>query len=171
MKQQSKRIIAILGAASLILGVTGTVFAYGGYGPGWGGHRGMMGGPGVMMGGPGGMYGQGMGSQFMRGTGPLGITEQQLSGLKTELGITAEQEGAWNAYVAALQGRTELMQSHRQAMLATGPATPDQRLAFHQEGLDQMQRVTTARRDLFSTLTPQQQARADSLAGWNCGLR
>lgn len=168
MKQQSKRIIAILGAAGLILGVAGTVFAYGGYGPGygpgWGGHRGMMG-------GPGGMYGQGMGSQFMRGAGPLGYTDQQLTQLKGELGITAEQEGAWNAYVAALQGRTELMQSHRQAMLATGPATPDQRLAFHQEGLDQMQRVITARRDLFSTLTPQQQARADSLTGWSCGLR
>jgi len=36
MKQQSKRIIAILGAAALITGATGAVFAYGGYGPGYG---------------------------------------------------------------------------------------------------------------------------------------
>ena len=156
MKRQSKRIIAILGAAALITGATGAVFAYGGYGPGygpgWGGHPGRMGGPGAMMGG-------------------YGYTDQQLARLKQSLAITPAQETAWNDYAQALQAQSGLMQAHRQAMFANGMPNADQRLAFHQQGLAQMQRVVDARRALFATLTPQQQAQLGNQTGRGCWNR
>lgn len=163
MKQQSKRIIAILGTAALITGATGAVFAYGGYapgyGPGWGGHHGRMGGPGGMFGGPGAMI------------GGYGYTDQQLARLKQSLAITPAQETAWNAYAQALREQSGLMQTHRQAMFANGVPNPDQRLAFHQQGLTQMQRVVDACRALFATLTPQQQAQLGNQTGRGCWNR
>jgi len=152
--------------AAVVIGAATGVFAAGygpGYGPGWGGHRGMMGGPGGtygpgMMGGPGGMYGPGM----MGGTG---YTDQQISDAKAALGITPDQEDAWNAYVGAIQGRTALMQAHRQGMFTHGPVSPEQRQAFHQQGYNQMQQVFDARRNLYSVLTPQQRSAAGNLIG------
>jgi hypothetical protein len=153
MKRQSKSIIVILGAAALITGATGAAFAYGGYGPGWGGHPGRMGGPGAMMG------------------GYYGYTDQQLATLKQSLAITSAQESAWNDYAQALQAQSDLMQAHRQAMFVNGMPSVDKRLAFHQQGLAQMQRVVDARRALFATLTPQQQAQLVNQTGRGCWNR
>jgi len=169
MKQTTRK-IAITAIAALVIAAATGVFAAGGYapgygyGPGWGGHRGMMGGPGGtygpgMMGRPGGMYSPGM----MGGTG---YTDQQISGLKAQLGITPEQESAWNAYVTAVQGRTELMQAHRQVMFNNGPMSTDQRQAFHQQGYNQMQQLFNARDNLYDILTPQQRTTAGNLIGW-----
>jgi periplasmic protein CpxP/Spy len=163
MKRQSKRIIAILGAAALITGATGAAFAYGGYGPGygpgWGGHHGRMGGPGGMFGSPGTMM------------GGYGYTDQQLATLKQSLAITPAQESAWNDYSQALQAQSDLMQAHRQTMFANGIPNADQRLAFHQQGLAQMQRIVDARRALLATLTPQQQAQLSNQTGRGCWNR
>jgi hypothetical protein len=63
------------------------------------------------------------------------------------------------------------MAAHRQAMWGGGPATAEQRLSFHQEGLAQMQQVTTAARDLYAVLTPEQQAKAGGLVGATVGPR
>jgi len=167
MKQSTQRTLAIIGAAALIIGAGSAVFAQGfgpGYGPGWGGHRGMMG-------GPGGFYGPGGGRGLMMGGYPAAYTDQQLADLKATLGITPDQEAAWNRYIDAVRGRAELMQSHRQQMFATGPLSPDQRLAFHQQGLEQLQKLTAARRDLYDTLTPQQRAAAGNTTAWPCALR
>ncbi|MEW8029011.1 MAG: Spy/CpxP family protein refolding chaperone [Candidatus Thiodiazotropha sp.] len=172
MKQSTKHILSLVGATALIVGVGSIAFARGygpGYGPGWGGHHGMMGGPGgdrgMMMGGPSG--GKGM----MMGGYTAGFADQQLADLKATLGITTDQEAAWNRYADAVTERANLMQSHRQQMFTRGPVSPDQRLNFHQQGLEQMQQVSAARQDLFEILTPQQQASVDTYTGWPCVLR
>ena len=144
MKQTSKRILGIAAVSALIIGVATTVIARPGFGPGWGGHHGMMG-----------------------GTTATDV-EQRLTDLKGTLGITADQETAWNAYAQAVEGKVGLMQAHRQTMLNSGPPTPEQRLAFHQQGFNQMQQVQTARQDLLQVLTPEQQALAGNLIGLNC---
>jgi Spy/CpxP family protein refolding chaperone len=164
MKQTTKRILGIAAASALLIGATGGVFARGGYGPGWGGHHGMMGGPGGM----GGMSG---GPGWMMGGDPVAYTEQQLTQLKTDLGITPEQETAWNAYAEAVQAKAGLMAAHRQAMFGNATVTPEQRQSFHQQGLEQMRQVTQARRDLYAALTPEQQAKAGGLIGPRCAAR
>jgi hypothetical protein len=168
MKQTTKRFLGIAAASALVIGATTGVFARGGfgpgYGPGWGGHHGMMG-------GPGGMQGRFGGPGWMMSGDPAGDTEQRLAQLKTTLGITPEQEASWSAYVDAVKGRADLMASHRQAMFATGSVTPEQRLGFRQEGLAQMQQLTSATRDLYAALTPEQQAKAGGLIGPPCVAR
>ena len=181
MKQNTKRYLGIAAVSALVIGVTGGVLAQGGFGPGfgpgWGGHQRMMGnpggmhrfggGPGGMMGGPGGMHGPG----GMMASDPAAFTDQRLTELKSTLAITGEQESAWNTYADAVKSQVGVMQSHRQLMFGSEPITPDQRLAFHQQGLDQMQKMATASRDLYSTLTPEQQTRAGNLIGMHHAMR
>src|SRR3990167_8515875 len=92
----------------------------GGYGPGYGMGSGMMGGygPGYGMGGGGahmGGYGPGygMGPQGMFNAYP-GNAEDGLAALKAELGITAEQDPAWQAFTKNAKQRNE----NRQAWFA-----------------------------------------------------
>ncbi|KRT54379.1 Spy/CpxP family protein refolding chaperone [endosymbiont of Ridgeia piscesae] len=168
MKQTTKQFLGIAAASVLVIGLVNGVFAHGGYGPGfgpgWGGHHGMMG-------GPGGMYGPGAGPGWMMDGDPVAYADQQLIGLRSTLGITADQESAWNAYTEAVKGKAGLMASHRQSMFGSGSIAPEQRFTFHQQGLEQMQKVTTASRDLYSVLTPEQQARAGNLIGLHHALR
>ncbi|EGW54149.1 Spy/CpxP family protein refolding chaperone [Candidatus Endoriftia persephonae] len=151
MKQTTKQFLGVAAASVLVIGLVNGVFAHGGYGPGfgpgWGGHHGMMGG------------------------GPVAYADQQLIGLRSTLGITADQESAWNAYTEAVKGKAGLMASHRQSMFGSGSIAPEQRFTFRQQGLEQMQKVTTASRDLYSVLTPEQQARAGNLIGLHHALR
>lgn len=100
-----------------------------------------------------------------------GNADQQLTNLKSSLGITIDQETAWNRYADAVKGRAGLMQSHRQQMFSSGPVSPDQRQNFHQQGLEQMQQVSAARQELFNVLTPKQRATADTYTGWPCAVR
>ena len=164
MKQTTKRVLGIAAASALLIGAAGGVFAHGGYGPGWGGHHGMMGGPRGM-----GAYG---GPGWMMGGDPAAYTDQRLTQLKTTLGITPEQEAAWNAYAEAVQARAGIRAAHHEAMFGQGTVTPEQRLGFHEQGLAQMQKVTAATRDLYAALTPEQQAKADGiLVGPRCAFR
>jgi hypothetical protein len=170
MKTKTARTITLITIAVAIIGTATLAFAAGGYGPG------MMGGPGGgygpgMMGGPGGGYGPGMmGGRGMRGgpgmMGGYGYTDQQITDMKSALGITPDQEGAWNDYISALQGRAQLMQAHRQAMFSNGPISPETRQAYHQQGYSQMQQLFDARRNLFDKLTPQQRSKAGDIIGW-----
>lgn len=164
MKKTTKRLLGITAASVLVIGATTGVFARGGFGPGWGGHHGMMGGPGGMrgtFGGPG---------MMMRGD-PVAYAEQRLTALKTDLGVTADQEGAWSTYADAVTAKAGLMASHRTTMFGPETLTPDQRLTFHQQGLEQMQKVTGATRDLYAVLTPEQQTKVGGLVGPRCALR
>ena len=162
MKQTTKRYLSIAAASALVVGVATGVLARGGFGPGfgpgWGGHHGMMG-------GPGGMHGRNGGPGWMMSGDPVAYADRQLAELKTELAITADQEAAWNAYAAAVKGKAAVMLSHRQTMLDSGAMNPELRFAFHQQGMAQMQQVTSARRDLYAVLSPEQQSRAGFYQG------
>ena len=162
MKQTTKQLLGVAAISAVIIGATTGVFAHGGYGPGWGGHNGMMG-------GPGGMHGMGGGPGGMMSGDPVATADQRLTDLKTTLGITDDQDGAWNAYTEAVKGKAGLMLAHRQTMIGNGGIAPEQRFTFHQQGVEQMQKVTTASGDLYTALTPEQQAKAGNLIGLrNC---
>lgn len=164
MKQTTKQLLGVAAISAVIIGATTGVFAHGGFGPGWGGHKGMMG-------GPGGMHGMGGGPGWMMSGDPVAYADQQLTELKTTLGITTDQESVWNTYEEAVIGKAGLMTAHRQTMMGTGGIAPEQRFTFHQQGLEQMQKVTTASRDLYTVLMPEQQAKAGNLIGLRHGLR
>jgi protein CpxP len=163
MKQITKRILGIAAASALVIGAANGVLAHG-FGPGWGGHPGMMGGAGSMH-GPFGGPGQ------MMGADPTAYSDQQLAELETRLGITPEQESAWDNYADAVKAKAALMTSHRSAMTGAYSIGPDQRQAFHQQGMEQMQRVQDAARGLYAVLSPEQQTAAGTLIGGPCLAR
>jgi len=157
MKHPTKRILGLAALSALVIGAAPMIRAAGwsGMGPGMGGYQGMMGGPGMM--GMGGM-GPGMGG------GSVAATSERLANVKSRLGITADQEKAWDAYEQAVINRSALMNAHRETMMSSGmPPTGDQRLAMHQQGALTAQQSAQAAQDLYRVLTPQQKAQADNL--------
>lgn len=154
----------------------------GGYGPGWGGHMGGYG-PGYGM-GPGMMYGYGPGY----GMGPQamfnaysGNADEGLAALKSELGITAKQDSAWQAFVSNAKKQSE----NRQAWFAkmqdarnagSAPELLAQQAEFMKQRETEMAANATALKNLYATLTPEQKAIADQRfggfgPGWNQGYR
>jgi len=157
MKQTTKLVLGLAAASSLGLAAVNVALAYGGpgFGRGGGGHHGMMGGQMHHMSGtPGPM----MGGEMV-----TSVTER-LATLKSELEITPEQKTAWQTYAAAVQGQAGLMVAHRQSM-HSGTLSTDQRQTFHQQGMDQMRKVSHAAEALYAVLTPEQKARAGGLIG------
>jgi len=148
-----------------------------GYGPGAGMGQGM--GPmgrGAMMGrghmGRGHMgnspMGQGMGPQ---GWGnPAAAAEGRLSGLKSELKITAAQESAWKAFADQSKQQAEAMQKLMAEMHGSAQATAPERLELHNQTMkkrqEQMEKGTVAFKDLYATLSPEQKALADQHMGF-----
>lgn len=143
------------------------------WGQGCGYGQGPMGGPmgGMMM----GMMGQGamMGGMMMQGGFDQHI-EGRLAFLKTELAITAEQEGLWSAYADALRQASATMVQHHQEMMqlfqgGTLPQTLPEQLALHQEMMSEGQSVMAslsgALLPLYDALSPQQKKVADELFG------
>ena len=167
MKSRTKKLIGTAAVSGLILAAGAAVYAHGGsgYGPGmkWGGQHGMMG-------GYGGMHGFGS-SGFMRGGDPVAYTDEQLVDLKANLGITADQEDAWNTYTEAVRGKAQLMVAHRQIMHSSGgpPLNMEQRIDLMQQGAEQMQRLATATADFYATLSPEQKSKANELIGRQFG--
>lgn len=151
----------------------------GGYGPGmmgggWGPHGGygpgMMGygdghGPGMM--GYGGGYGPGMaGAQG----GPAAYADGRLAFLKTELGITADQESAWQAYAKQVKQQAEGMQAlfaqaQSQAAAQSAPERLNQRAEFAKQRAANMESMSTAVKNLYAALTPEQKTVADQYFG------
>lgn len=142
-----------------------------GMGPGY-----MMG-PGAMMGmgsgymmGPGAMMGQGymMGRGSMMG-GPGGYIEGRIAFLKTELGITSNQEQAWRSFADAMRNSAQSMQAmHNQMMSGDGvPETLPERMQWHETfmaaRLEQLKSLREAMGPLYNELTPDQKQKADSL--------
>lgn len=126
-----------------------------------------MGGPmgGMMMGMMGGMMMQGGFDQHIEG---------RLAFLKTELAITAEQEGLWSAYADALRQASTTMAGHHQEMMqmaqgGTMPQTLPERLALHEEMMGEGQAVmaslSAALLPLYAALSPEQKVMADQLFG------
>jgi len=155
-------------------GMMGGQGMMGGNGPGWGGHMGgygpgagMMGGNGPGWGGHMGGYGAGFG--MMGGYTPQNVAEV-LAGLKVALGITTQQDSAWQAFANHAKQQSE----NRQAWFAKMQDTPraastPERLAQQSDFMKQrqadMQTNATALKDLYAALTPEQRVIADQRFG------
>lgn len=166
MKRIHKILAGTAGALTLIAmtavvaapnGVMGTFNGMGG-----------MGGMGMMPGGMGMMQG-GMGG--MQRGGPAMMSAQSLSQLKTELALTTQQEPAWQSFADKAAAQAGLMQAthaqHHQADAA--PMAAPEQMAQHMAAMTQhfagMQGVTSALKDLYAVLTPEQRGIADKALG------
>jgi hypothetical protein len=107
----------------------------------------------------------------MRGGAGFGMmSETSLARLKTELGITAPQEAAWQAFAGKAAEQSAQMQAlHQQHWAAGAPTTaPDQmslRIGHMTQRLAGMQAMNTALTDLYAVLTPEQRKLADETLG------
>lgn len=111
----------------------------------------------------GGAMGPGMMGQW--GTN----TAEKLSAVKTELGITKDQEAAWDNYTAAVQAHIALGQASHQAMWTPqGGAIGPSQNNLHQAMWESRQKVSDALQNLRSVLLPAQQQKARSLLGSGC---
>jgi len=154
----------------------------GGYGSGWGGHMGGYG-PGYGM-GPGMMYGYGggygMGPQAMFGGYP-GNADDSLAALKSELGITAKQDAAWQAFVDNTKKQNENRQAWFEKMqeahsAGSAPELLAQQTEWMKQRQTEMASNAAALKNLYATLTPEQKAIADQRfggvgPGWMQGYR
>jgi len=192
MKRVTK--IAIGVGTALTLGLATAVVSAHPYGdgPGWGMGQGMgqgMGygpghGPGAGMGrgmgpgaGPGPMGGGAMGYGPMgRGMGPqawgnpAAAADSRLSGMKSELKITAAQESAWKAFADQAKQQAEAMQKWMSSAQGSAQATATERMELRNQIMkkrqEQMEKAASAFKDLYAVLTPEQKALADQHAGF-----
>jgi len=159
----------------------GPGYGMGGYGMGYGMHGNGMGygmGPGAGMGygmhgyGPG--YGMclGAGTGYgMHGYGAFpGQAEDRLADLKSQLGITAQQEPAWQAFVASAKQREQSREAWfakmREARAAGSlPEMLAQRDEMFKQQQAESQAATAALKDLYAALSPEQKAIADERFG------
>ena len=190
MKNTRKLLVGILAAAGL---ATASAVAYSqaapGYGPGYGpcatgagpgsGYGpGMMGGGRVGYGpsagyGPGACGGAGPGACGGAGPGFAGVNpaeraDARLAFLKNELSITAEQQGAWDAYANQVKAQAATMAAFRSQPPAAAESAPD-RIAQRAERMklraNQAEAMSAAVKDLYAALTPEQKAIADQHFG------
>ena len=183
MRKGSK--IALAVGAALSLGLAAVELSAQPSGMGWGGYgmgpgmmgAGMMGGygmgPGAGMGygmGPGAGMGYGMHGYGMGFGGYPGTAEERLAGLKSELGITAKQEAAWQAFVNSAKQRDEnraaWFAKMREARIAGSlPERLAQRDELFKQHQAERQATTSALKELYGALTPEQKSVADQLFG------
>lgn len=190
-------------ALSLSLGlVPGLALAQGGppaaqgegYGPGYGYGPGMMRGdgpgPGYRHGpgygrggngyGPGMMWGGGYGPGMMRGWAADPATaenaiEGQLTFLKAELRITAQQSVLWDKYAAAMRDSAKTMYERHRSLFErdwsaeTLPQRIDLREQLMTVGLEQMRKTDAALKPLYAALDENQKKIADEYMGFGMG--
>lgn len=184
MKSTSRIIIAAAATLSLAVGGAvlaqpggyGTAFAMGYGGMGYGMGPGMMGGygPGYGM-GPGGGHMGGYGAAY--GMGPQatfnaysGNPDESLAALKSQLGITAGQEPAWEAFTRTVRQQNEDRQARfarmREARSAgSGPELLAQQAEFMKQRQAEMEASASVLKSLYATFTPEQKAIADQRFG------
>ncbi len=107
----------------------------------------------------------------MSGGGPVMMSAQTLTQIKTQLAIKPEQESAWQAFAVKAAEQAGLMQAghaqHHQAV-ETKAAAPDvmaQHVGQMTQHLAGMQAVSAALKDLYAVLTPEQRSIADQSFG------
>lgn len=178
MRKTTKIALAVAAALSLVLAAAELTAhpSDGGYGPGYGM------GPGAGMGygmhgygmgygmGPGagmgyGMHGYGMGF----GANPE-TAENRLADLKSELGITAQQEPAWQVFVKSVKQRQESRESWFAKMqeARTAGSLPEmlaQRDEVFKQQQAERQAATAALKELYAALSPEQRTIADQRFG------
>lgn len=184
MKRATKLVVTL--GAALTLGLAAVAVSghpFDGDGPGWGMGPGMMGG-----------YGPGYGAGHMVGYGPgqgmgpqamfafcAGDADESLAALKTELGITAKQDPAWQAFVknAAQQNESRKVAFDKMQKVQSAGSAPEV-LALQAELMKQrqveMEVNAAALKNLYAALTPEQKVIADQRLGgfgpgWHRGGR
>ena len=105
-------------------------------------------------------------------TAPQGAAKQErmqkrhterLAKLKTELKITAEQEGAWQAFTQAMQPPQKAQRMQREEMRnLTTPERIDRMRSLRQERNAQMDQRADAIKAFYAALTPEQQKQFDA---------
>jgi len=110
----------------------------------------------------------GMGG-WMSASEASSIVGSRLAGVKSELKITSDQEGAWSAFAKQMQQQVESMQALREQMQekmhGATPGTPaefaalrDAMFKLRQANAEEHAKVV---KDLYAALTPEQRAIAD----------
>jgi len=121
--------------------------------------------------GPGMGFGMmmGLGGGFGPMAGGFAAPAARLDSLKTELGITAQQQPAWDAYAKVVQDTASSMQARHQGidMTALSNMSDQDRQAFMTQMWDQreksFQTVKAAAEDLLGVLDDRQKGRADEI--------
>jgi|SRR3972149_174026 len=179
--------IALAVGAALSLGLAAAELTahpsdggWGGYGPGYGMHGyGMHGyGMGYGMHGYGPGYGMGPGAGMGYGMQGYGMgygadpeeAENRLADLKSQLGITAQQEPAWQAFVKSAKQREESRKAWfakmREARTAGSlPELLAQRDEVFKQQQAERQATTAALKELYAALSPEQRTLADQRFG------
>ncbi len=155
MKRMHKIVTGVV--ATLALGIAAAAYAHPeggpGFGPCGGDHPGM---------------GQGPRSGPWGGRDPVAFAENRLAHLKVDLKISAQQEGAWQAFTVKAKKQAEDMRAVR-SKLPQAAATAPERMAQHAEamraGLAGMENMAAALKDLYAQLSPEQKAIADQHFG------
>jgi hypothetical protein len=95
---------------------------------------------------------------------PVSYAQRNLESLRSQLGISATQAPAWNAFVDAVLSQSRDMQA-AQAQMGQAPASAPDRMARMAEvmrrGADGMAHVSEALRQLYTQLDPNQRAIVD----------
>jgi len=166
MKRATKIVITVATAISLGLAAAAVSAHPSGYGMG----SGMMGGYGQgygmgpgMMGGYGPGYGMGQQAMF---NAHSGNADEGLAALKSELGITAKQDPAWQAFVNNAKQQNESRQAwfakmHEARSAGSAPELLAQQTELMKQRQSEMETSTAALKNLYATLTPEQKAIAD----------
>ncbi len=181
--------IALAVGAALSLGLTAAGLSAQPSGMGWTGHGPGHGVHGYGMGygmGPSAGMGYGMHGNDMEyamhgygmgfGANPEAIENRQ-SALKSALGITAEQEPAWQAFVDHSNTQSESRQAlfaklHETQTAGTAPELFAQRAEIAKQRQGELERTSTALKNLYAVLTPEQKAVADrAFGGFGPGYR
>ena len=140
-----------------------------GQGPGYGPGPGMGQGMGPMGRGPMGYgpMGRGMGPQAFGN--PAAAADWRLSGLKSELKITAAQESAWKAFADQTKQQAEAMQKLMSSVQGSAQAAAPERLELRDQMMkkrqEQMEKSTASFKELYAALSPEQKALADQHFG------
>ena len=125
----------------------------------------MMGGGPMMGHGP---MGHGMGPQAYGN--PAAAADWRLSGLKSELKITAAQESAWKTFADQAKQQAEAMQKWMSAVQGSAQATAPERMELRNQMMkkrqEQMEKASAAFKELYAVLTAEQKALADQHAGF-----
>jgi len=199
MKRVTKIAVTVGTVISLGLAAAAVSAQPFGYGMG-GGHMGGYGaGPGYSMGGgmmdgygagPGYNMGQGMAGGYGPGYGMgpqamfnaySGNADESLATLKTELGITAEQDPAWQAFTKNATQQSERRQQwfdkmHDLRGAGSAPELLAQQTELMKQRQVEMEANAASLKNLYATLTPEQKAIADQrfggfAPGWTQGTR
>jgi hypothetical protein len=148
MKGSKKVLIATVAVVGLSLGSISAVSAFGGSG-GYGGcDRGQGKGPDKMM--------------EKRGSWMEKKMEDRLGYMKYKLGITAEQEPAWEEFTKALQDKFTNRKERKQNRGEQKTVT--EKVNMMREGAKQMTQTADAIEKFYGTLTPEQQKIADEMS-------